>query len=65
MGYHNQAFRQCADCYHWIGNNCRTASAGPELSADSVAAVCRAFLRGSLVGLFDETTPPQQSFARR
>ena len=64
MGYHNQAFRQCVDCYHWIGNNCRTTSAGPDASIDGVTTVCRAFLRGSRVGLFPETTPRPQSFAR-
>lgn len=65
MGYHNQTFRQCVDCYHWIGNNCRTASAGPESPVDGGTTVCRAFLRGSLVGLFDETKPPSRSFASR
>ena len=64
MRHHNQAFRQCADCYHWIGNNCRTAAA-QDTSVDGVTTACRAFLRGSLAGLFRDIKPPPPSFASK
>jgi hypothetical protein len=63
MGHHNQAFRQCADCHHWIGNNCQSAAAGPDRSGDGGTVVCRAFLRGSLAALFPRTCSASPSNA--
>ncbi len=54
MGRHPQTYRQCADCYHWIGHSCQIRPQPPVRRSGGETLTCKAFIRGSLFNFFQD-----------
>ena len=52
MGKHHQIYRQCTDCYHWIGHVCQIQPPPASTQFNGKTLNCKAFVRGSLIELF-------------
>jgi len=60
MGRHHQTYRQCSDCYHWVGHRCQgQPQPQPQLLRRAgESPTCAAFVRGSLCEIFLGCKPP-------